>query len=131
MTRIKAALAAGIRPTAMLFHEQPTGPWSEMDFRWLEAYQITQDEICPQCGNPIWLCRSTDDRISWTKHESVCRATKEKENLEWKQTHKKAATAEDRKAMGRIVFMTPTVSSWYPEGTLLPTREDYYRGDQH
>ena len=99
-----------------------------MDFKWLEAYQITQDEICPQCGNPIWLCRSTDDRIAWHEETSVCQATRQRELKHWRDTHKKSPSKQEREAAGRISFMVPSVLGSYPEGTQLPTREDYYRG---
>jgi len=113
----------------MLFREQPNRPWTDMDFKWLEAYQIMKDEICPQCGNPIWLCRSTDDRISWHEETSVCYATRAKEEKEYRRSSgkKKKLSAEDRQKMGRISFMIPQLSE-YHKGEKLPTREEYYLG---
>ena len=61
----------------MLFYDQPTDPWTEYDFKILEAYQILQDETCPSCGNPTWLCRSESNRIGWKVKSTTCYATKE------------------------------------------------------
>lgn len=58
MTKVRAAIENKIRPTAILFQEQPNEPWTKFDFLLLEAYQMLQDETCGQCGNPIWICRN-------------------------------------------------------------------------
>ena len=130
VTRIKAAITANIRPSAMLYHDQPNGAWTEEDFKILEAYQILQDEICPQCGNPIWLCRSNDDSVSWTVEKSVCRASRALEEKAWRddKTKKHTATKEEKANWGVSRYAVPKVSGHMPEGTELPTREDFYRG---
>lgn len=112
----------------MVFREQPVGMWTDMDFKLLEAYQITLNERCPQCGNPVWLCHSTSDDISWHLEKSVCHATREKEKIEWRKDHKGAPKAKDSQDWGVAPYMVPSVPSYRPEGTKLPRREDYYRG---
>lgn len=111
----------------MVFYEQPKQDWTHLDFRLLEAYQMLQDETCPQCGQPSWLCRSSDDRISWRVNESVCHATKAREEREWvRDNPSKRADKDERRKWGRFSYATPVVSSHYPEGTELPTRKEYY-----
>lgn len=109
----------------MLFHEQPTEPWTEYDFKILEAYQILQDEICNQCGNPVWLCHSTDNRIDFKTVNSTCFATKaHMERLDAKKKRDQRASREERAEWGRTTYMKPYIVQ-NAEGD-LPTRWDYY-----
>lgn len=106
----------------MLFYEQPTDPWIPFDFKLLEAYQRLQDEICPRCGHPVWLCRSTSNRVQFHVREAYCsaeRALKEKENA-----GNKKISAKDKREWGRYMYTEPYV----PEsvGGDLPTRREYY-----
>lgn len=127
MGKIRAAITAGIRPCAMVFHEQPTEEWKTLDFQLLEAYQILNDEVCPLCGHPLWLCRSKADTIEWVVKDSTCYATRAKEQKQASRSKEKV----DRKTKagwGRIDYVVPQVPSYYSEDTELPTREDFYSG---
>ena len=106
-----------------------------MDFKVLEAYQMLRDEICPQCGHPVWLCRSKSDDIEWTANTDVCYATRRKEEAEWQQNNKskhgekrRRPDRDEKAKWGRYTYVTPRVPSYAPEGTELPTRRDYYEG---
>lgn len=57
----------------MLLHTQPGAPWTEHDFRLLEAYQIIQDETC-SCGLPIWVCQNDSNDIQFRVRHVVCNA---------------------------------------------------------
>lgn len=104
----------------MIFHEQPTEPWTRFDFNLLEAYQILQDETCNQCGNPIWLCRSTNNDIQFKMEKTVCHATATEEKwVKRKKTSKKDWEPEP----GTTYYPVPYTISKEP----LPTRFDYYR----
>lgn len=61
-----------MRPTAMIFRTQPTEPWETYDFKLLEAYQVLQDETCQHCGNPLWLCRSSDRNVNPVVKIATC-----------------------------------------------------------
>lgn len=104
----------------MIFHEQPTEEWSSFDFRLVEAYQILQDETCPSCGNPIWICRSTNDNVRFKIEKTTCFA--EREYKMW----------EERKRKRKKDWEPDPGDQWYPlavtiDGGLLPSREDYYK----
>ena len=112
----------------MVFRVQPDRDWEDLDFKLLEAYQAMEDESCPKCGQPVWLCRSTDDRITWAVDNTTCystRALEEKQESRKKKGDKKA-TADEKKSWGRIEYAVPRVPGHLPEGTELPTRKDYY-----
>lgn len=90
---------------------------------------MLQDEICPQCGHPVWLCRNTSDTIEWTAKSDVCYASKVRDERSWRDSNKKKTPkAEDRKSWGRYTYTVPRVPEWAPEGTELPTRKEYYEG---
>lgn len=109
----------------MIFYIQPTLPWDSWDFKLIEAYQILQDETCPKCGQPIWLCRSEDPRVAWKRGTSVCYASRELEERSWRRDNpKKKATAADKERWGLIEFATPFVPP--TQGETLPTRKDFY-----
>lgn len=110
----------------MIFHEQPTDPWTPFDFKLLEAYQILQDELCPKCGHPIWLCRSTSNRVEFKAQAAYCsgeRALKEKEDQA--KPVKERAKKNERSHWGEFFYTTP-YSPPNVEGG-LPSRADFYR----
>lgn len=104
----------------MIFHEQPTAQWTRFDFMLLEAYQMLQDETCNQCGNPIWLCRSTDRNLQFKMEKSTCYAVRAEEQwMKRKRTTKKEWEPDP----GDTWFPVPYTVDDSP----LPTRFDYYR----
>ena len=66
----------------MLLRAQPTEPWTDYDFLLLEAYQIVEDERCPQCGYPTWLCRNEDNDIQFRVRPVTCIASEQRERKE-------------------------------------------------
>ena len=108
----------------MVFHDQPTDPWIDMDFLLLEAYQIMQDEVCSRCGNPVWLCRSSSNTFRFTVETVIChaeRALKEYDDLQLPRESRE----KDNKVKaewGLVKFAKPT--PWEKE-VELPTRRDY------
>lgn len=107
----------------MIFHTPPSDPWEQFDFKLLEAYQILQDETCPHCGNPVWVCRSTNPRIRFKMQKSVCFAERYEE--EWKN--------RKNRRMGKGETWSPGPGEqWFPvldlpEGEPMPTRMDYIK----
>ena len=123
ITKIKASITAGIRPTAMIFHEQPTAPWVDFDFLLLEAHQMLNDEICPRCGHPVWLCRSSSEAIEFHVETSYCYAERAQlESADKEKDRKSRASKEDKKSWGQFRFAVPVALPGYE----LPTREEYY-----
>jgi rRNA maturation protein Nop10 len=109
----------------MLFHEQPTDPWNKYDFKLLEAFQILQDETCPQCGNPVWLCHSSSNRVDFKAYETICHATVARMRREdSKKPRDQRAKSDERKEWGRTTTMIPFKPDAV-EGD-LPTRREYY-----
>lgn len=106
-----------------MFHEQPTDPWKPWDFKLIQAYQMLQDEICPRCGQPVWVCRSSSADVWFEAEEGVCqgeRAVRSAEDA--KKPSKERADQAERKTWGRFFYPVPRVT----EGKEMPTREEYY-----
>jgi hypothetical protein len=104
----------------MLFHEQPSDPWTRFDFLLLEAYQMLQDETCNECGNPIWVCRNESaTNVGFKVKVAKCFAKAELDK--WYEKEEKKKTT--KKAHGEYPYV---VSYTYDDGP-LPSRESYYR----
>lgn len=104
----------------MLFHEQPTDPWTKFDFLLLEAYQILKDETCGHCGNPIWICRNefasnVGFKIKVSKCFAKAELDKHHEQQE-KSKHKKKTYGE-----------TDYAVAYTYDNSDMPTRISYYK----
>lgn len=107
----------------MLFHEQPTDRWEPWDFKILEAYQILQDETCPKCGHPVWICRADNNKLEFRVQADKCLgevAMKQAEDAS-KPTKDRAKSA-DKKDWGVFRYSVPKMLFEAP----LPTRAEYY-----
>lgn len=125
ITQIKASITAGIRPCAMIFHEQPTDDWTPFDFMLIEAYQMLQDEICPKCGHPVWLCRSNSQNVAFRVTGAVCQAERSlREYEDQKKSRDKRASKIDKQEWGVFYYTSPFVPQNIEGG--LPTREQFY-----
>lgn len=56
--------------------------WGRWDFLLAKAFQRYQDELCPQCGLPVYICHSTDPRIEFKAVKDVCFASAQIEQIQ-------------------------------------------------
>lgn len=127
--KVRASITAKIKPTSMILMEDPSEPWRLLDYQLIEALQIMEDETCPQCGGPVWHCRSKDPDIKWPVQRDVCLSTRATDERQWRKNNpKKTPSKEDRDEWGSILYAKPEMIE-YPgeEKRELPTREDYYK----
>ena len=104
----------------MLFQEQPTEPWTELDFLLVEAMQILEDETCPQCGNPIWICRNEfASSVGFKVKIATCYAQAELDKWNDKESKKKEAP----KRFGQNPY---TVAYTY-DNSDMPSRSQFYQ----
>jgi len=109
----------------MVFHEQPTDPWTPADFKLIEAYQTLEQETCNECGNSLWLCRSEDPTLLFEITTSTCNGKAELEK--WHDEENK----KTKKSNGVIPSATPYRLTWVDQKPVkdyvnLPTRSDFY-----
>lgn len=108
----------------MIFRLQPDTPWEPFDFALVEAFRIMEKEKCGACGNPIWLCRSTSNNVTFRVETSMCYASRELERKKDADRPKgERAKAADKKHWGKSYYTVP--KTIVPD-TELPTRKDYY-----
>lgn len=105
----------------MIFYVQPTDPWTQYDFKLLEAYQILQDETCPNCGQPVWLCRTSDSNVNVKVRKAQCHVTAAIQK-------KQEADEKGKRKLKPGEYYYPVIETI--DGSELPTREDYLRAQQ-
>ena len=72
---MKASIAHSIRPTALILGKDSKKRWSRYDTLFAKAYQRFLNEICQQCGNPKYLCRTDDNRVQFKVAYDECAAS--------------------------------------------------------
>lgn len=108
----------------MLFEEQPTDPWTKLDFMLIEAMQILEDETCQLCGNPIWVCRNTEaSNVGFKIKVATCYGKAELDK--WQEADDK----KEKKRYGQY----PYIVAYTYDDSDMPSRQRYYQSlmDKH
>jgi hypothetical protein len=114
MTQIKSALGLGLRPSAHILRlKEPRSGWTAADHALAEAYQILQDETCPECGNAVWVCRSPNNSLIFEANWDVCQASAAREIAEKKKPTPKP---------GEFAYVRPKMLFGKP----MVKREEYF-----
>jgi hypothetical protein len=104
----------------VLFKEQPSDPWSDLDFLLIEAMQILEEETCRECGSPIWICRNDmASNVGFKVKTATCFARAELER--WSEREDKKKTGKKR--YGEYPYAVP----YTYDGTELPSRIQFYK----
>ena len=121
---IRLAIENKMRPTAIIYRDRdPYSEWSDLDYNLVHAYQSYKDELCPKCGNPVWLCRSTDPSIDWSVDTTTCYASQAIEARRFRDDNpSKQPDAATRKKWGSDYYAV--AKPIRPDQT-LPTRADF------
>lgn len=56
--------------------------WGKWDFLLAKAFQRYQDEMCPQCHMPVYICHNDDNRIEFKVVKETCFATAQIEQVQ-------------------------------------------------
>jgi hypothetical protein len=109
---LKAAVASGQPPTAVIFSDPSHTKWTMWDYRLLKAHFLIEDWY--RDGIPIWWDES--DRVAFT---AKGRISKSRAAIERAQ---EASTKGNKKAVpGRYFIAEPQVT----DGGTLPTRDEW------
>ncbi len=104
----------GLPPTSFILHgKQPSDPWTDEDKKLALAWVILQKETCPKCGQPLWICRSSDKNLGFKTKKGLCYSARE--NEEWMKKNEK------RLRLGEFAY---TVAYTY-DGGPMPTRKQW------
>jgi hypothetical protein len=110
---LKAAVEAGLPPTAVVFNDPNHKEWTEWDFKLLKAHHLVQDWY--RDGIPIWWDES--DRVTF---DAKARVSKSRAAIERAQ---EAASKNKKPAPGRYFIAEPRVM----DGGELPTRDEWLK----
>jgi hypothetical protein len=113
-----------VRPSAIVYGKSANQDWDALDRALIEAYQILEDERCPECGQPTWICRNDDPNIQFEIKKDVCYAKRalEEKNADLKDIKNAKDRAKAKASWGAIEYPTPFTLDESP----LPTRKEYY-----
>lgn len=90
ITAIKAARDFSIPPTVLILRDrQPSDGWSAVDKKLAIAFQILEDETCPDCGIPIWLGHNDAEDIVFEIKARVCYSCATVETTREREENKK------------------------------------------
>lgn len=113
---VQTAYEMGIRPlTFILPNAQPDEPWTMVDKKLLLAWTILQKETCGECGQPLWICRSSNNNITFSVRKGLCYAKLAMEK--WQDS-----TAGKNIKAGETPYTLP---SRYDETKPWPTRTEW------
>jgi len=115
ITAIKAAINFSVPPTVLMLNDrQPSDGWSMADKKLAIAFQILEDETCPDCGIPVWLGHSDDETILFEIKSTVCYSCATIEKAKEKKT-KRAPSAGTKRYIA------------LDENSEQPTRGSFYQ----
>lgn len=112
---VETAMKWGIPPTSLLSDGDTTSSWSRADKKLAMAYTILNRETCRKCGQPLWICRSTNKDLTFHPRKDKCFATEEFEKYSESKNGKNLKK-------GEYIYVTPEM----PEGMPLPSRKEYF-----
>jgi len=115
---IKTAREWGVPPLVILAEAQPSDGWTPADRKLAQALTILEAETCGQCGVPVWLAYSTDNRVQFKIESSFCYACAVLEQDRRDHEKKKSKPGEVRTVQPTTVFA---------EDRLPSRRESYQR----
>ena len=119
MTHVRSAVEMGLRPSAHIMAlKKPSSDWAVWDHKLAVAFSRLNAEMCDKCGNPIWLCRTSDSRVRFEVDTYVCAADKELSKRR-KEREKRKKDLKD----GEYEYVRAVPDF----GSELPTRDDYYK----
>ena len=108
----------------MVYGTTALGDWDKRDRNLLEAYQIIEDETCGECGNPVWICRAEDSNVQFSIEKDTCYAKRAYEEATTDMSSHK--TAKERSKARAKFGVIEYPKAFTLDGSLLPTRKDFY-----
>lgn len=114
---VQTAYELGIPPTSLILPDkQPSDPWTPQDKKLAIAYTILKRETCGKCGQPLWICRSSNNMLSFSVRSDVCYAAAALDSYNNNKTTKKERPGEYR-------YVVPVMLNDEP----MPRRIDYLK----
>jgi hypothetical protein len=75
---VQTAMDLHMPPTTFIMAtKQPTDPWTAIDKKLALAWTVLNRETCKECGQPLWICRSSNKNLNFSVRTDVCYAKAE------------------------------------------------------
>lgn len=100
--------------------------WDHFDFKLIEAFQMLNDETCPKCSQPIWLCRTDSEEFGFKVRSAVCFAERTLE-ADKSRREKSKPTQEQKMDWGKYYYPVPELSPTAKRKD-FPTRQEFFAG---
>lgn len=111
---IETAINLHLPPSMMIIEKkQLSDGWSKVDKKLAMAWTVLQKETCKECGQPLWICRSSDKNLYFSVQKGLCYAKAEIDKWQDKSSNK----LRD----GEYPYVVPKT-----HGDKMPTRKQYY-----
>ena len=111
---IQTAVDMSLPPTSFLTEKEPSAGWSREDKKLAMALTILNKETCGTCGNPLWVCRSANNKLSFHARKGICYADAERKRAQDKRQFKNLKP-------GEYIYVVPQMIDDSP----FPTRREY------
>lgn len=79
---VETAINLKMPPLNFILLHKNSAAWSGLDKKLALAHTIMSNEVCQSCGQPIWVCRSTDNNIDFSIRTATCHAKAKIEKTE-------------------------------------------------
>ena len=83
---VQTAMKLGLPPSVMFTDRQPEDGWSKADKKLAIAWTILEKETCRECGQPLWICRSSNKNLLFSVRTDLCYAKAELDK--WQESTK-------------------------------------------
>ena len=104
---MKASIAHGIRPSALILGRDSRKGWTATDIVLAKAYQRFLSELCPQCGLPKYICHTDDERIQFKLGRDECASAAKSEAEQARLSKMKTPPPMYGKKIFGEPFLTP------------------------
>jgi hypothetical protein len=111
---VETAVTMGLPPTSFITDKLPSEEWSREDKKLAMAWTSLKRETCGNCGQPLWICRSSNKNLTFAVRKATCYSKAEVEKFQNKKPAPKLKP-------GEYVYTVPTMLDKSP----LPSRRDY------
>lgn len=122
---IEAAVESGIRPSSLVLSSaQPNDEWTVEDKRLVVALHLLNKQTCQKCGKPIWICRSSNNRLTFSVRKGICYASAalEKEQKKLEDSKNKSVKLKP----GEFLYTVPQMIG---DDEPLPTRAEWLESE--
>lgn len=114
---IETAMRLNLPPSVMLVRGKTAADgWAEYDKKLAMAWVILDRETCKDCGQPLWICRSSNRDLMFSVRTDLCYASAEFEK--WQDSKKAKNLKKGEK---------PYIVAKMREDTPKPSRLEYLK----